>query len=207
MKTEIVKIKGDWQDVVDACRATVAKPPLGHEPSGEFKNAILISEHSPIREIIVKWSWAKIKSWVATHWSRHKWECYIQTQRTDRTGINRDELPQSAEVMFNGSANIQHLIDTYRKRLCKGQVAQETREYAEDFKATLKRVEAEISDVLVPNCIYRCGCPELNPCDHWAKFYAWAKALHNVDVRTLPIKERYAYYNEYFYSEVYDGDE
>ena len=207
MKTEIDKILGSWEDVVNACRATVAKPPLGHEPSGAFKNAILISEHSPIREIIVKWSWPKIKSWVATHWSRHKWECYIQTQRTDRTGVNRDDLPQSAEVSFCGSANVQHLIDTFRKRLCAGQVSPETREYAMDFKATLAYEEPEISNVLVPNCVYRGGCPELNPCDHWAKFYAWVKALHDVDVRTLPIKKRYAYYHEYFYSEVYNGDE
>ena len=46
MKTEIMKVKGDWQEVVDDCRATVAKPPLGHEPSGEWKTAILIASRS-----------------------------------------------------------------------------------------------------------------------------------------------------------------
>ena len=53
MKTEILKIKGDWQEVVDDCRATVKKSPLGKEPSYAFKKAILISEHSPIRDISV----------------------------------------------------------------------------------------------------------------------------------------------------------
>ena len=29
MDTEIKKIKGSWEEVVDDCRATVGKPPLG----------------------------------------------------------------------------------------------------------------------------------------------------------------------------------
>ena len=37
-KTEILKIKGDWQEVVDDCRATVKKSPLGKEPSEAFKS-------------------------------------------------------------------------------------------------------------------------------------------------------------------------
>ena len=51
MKTEILKIKGDWQEVVDDCRTTVGKDSLGKEPSKKFKREILISEHSPIRSI------------------------------------------------------------------------------------------------------------------------------------------------------------
>lgn len=86
MNTEIKKIKGSWEEVVDDCRATVGKPPLGHEPSEDFKRRILIAEHGPIRTISVKWMWNGIKSWIATHWSRHKWECCISTQRSDRTG-------------------------------------------------------------------------------------------------------------------------
>ena len=33
MKTEILKIKGDWIEVASDCRSTVGKPPLDHEPS------------------------------------------------------------------------------------------------------------------------------------------------------------------------------
>ena len=117
-KTEILGIKGTWQDIVNDCRSTVSKPPLGKDPSKKFKRNILITEHSPIRSISIRWIWKDIKSWVATHWVRHKWECFVSTQRTDRTGINRDELPQSALVDFKGEANIQNLIDTWRKRLC-----------------------------------------------------------------------------------------
>ena len=117
MKTEILKIKGDGMEVASDCRSTVGKPPLDHEPSVDFKKKILIAEHSPIRDISVKWTWHGIKSWVATHWSRHKFEKYIKSQRSDRTGIPRDKLPQDAPVDFTGEANVQSLIDTMRKRL------------------------------------------------------------------------------------------
>ena len=30
-RTEILKIKGDWEEVVNDCRATVKKPPLGRK--------------------------------------------------------------------------------------------------------------------------------------------------------------------------------
>lgn len=65
--TDIQKIKGDWEEVCSDCRSTVGKPPLGKEPSDKFKRSILIAEHSPIRDIHVKWKWENIPSWVATH--------------------------------------------------------------------------------------------------------------------------------------------
>lgn len=194
MKTKILKIKGDWEEVVNDCRSTVGKPPLGKEPSTAFKKSILISEHSTIRGILIKWIWEIIPSWVATHWSRHKWECYIKTQRSDRTGVSRDKLPQDAPVSFTGEANTQHLIDSFRKRLCK-MASRETGQYAEDFKKTLKPVESEISDVLVPNCIYRCGCPEPNGC-------GWYDAICERDpkLRSTNIQERYDAYNRMFHN-------
>lgn len=148
MNTEIKKIKGSWEEVVDDCRATVGKPPLGHEPSEEFKRRILIAEHGPIRTISVKWVWNGIKSWIATHWSRHKWECCIST---------------------------------------------ETRGYAEDFKAKLHEIQPEIADVLVPNCVYRCGCPELHPCG----MYEWWLKFHP-EIASTDIQTRYDKYNELF---------
>jgi hypothetical protein len=194
MKTEIIKIKGDWQEVVDDCRATVGKESLGKEPSSEFKRSILISEHSPIRGISIKWRWNNIKSWVATHWSRHKWECFIKTQRADRTGVDRDKLPQDAPVTFTGEANTQHLIDTMRKRLCF-MASKETREHAEDLKRELCFQEVEVSDVLVPNCVYRCGCPEMGGGCGW---YSAMVAKHH-KLASTNIQERYDAYNEVFY--------
>ena len=201
MKTEIIKIKGDWQEVVDDCRATVAKPTLGREPGEEWKTNILIAEHEPIRDIWVKWKWRGIKYWIAMHWKTHIWPSRVNTQRSDRTGVERDKKTQDAPVDFTGDANAQHLIDTMRKRLC-GCASKETREYAEDFKAALREVQPELSDVLVPNCVYRCGCPEMRSCGTWQEILDFcAPDGYVLMVNIMPIKLRYAIYNEWFYYE------
>lgn len=193
MKTKILKVIGSWQDVVDDCRSTVGKESLGHEPSSDFKRKILIAEHSPIRNISIRWKWEDIPSWVATHWSQHMWECFIKTQRSDRTGVDRNKIPQDAPVTFTGIANPQHLIDTWRKRLCY-QASPETREYAEDFKIALHDVEPEISDALCPNCVYRLGCPEMEHCGQFSKMLRY-----DINILSIDIQERQNRYNRYFW--------
>lgn len=199
--TEILKRKGDWEEVVNDCRATVGKDELGKEPSEKFKRAILIAEHSPIRDLIFKWRWRDMPHWITVHWVRHRWEKFVRTQRSDRTGIPRKKLPQDEPQSFVGEANTQHLIDTWRKRLCR-QASPETRAYAEDFKEALHEIEPEVSDVLVPHCVYRCGCPERTPgaslCSFWHDFVEWCD-LKGYDVCRTPIQKRYDYYNEWFY--------
>lgn len=192
-KTEILKIKGDWEEVVNDCRATVKKPPLGKEPSAEFKRRILMAEHSPIRDITVKFRWKNIPYWVAMHWKTHHWESRVNSQRNDRQKeYDRTKAPQDASVDFIGDANVQNLIDTWRKRLCR-QASPETRAYAEDFKEALREQEPEAASVLVPNCVYRGFCPEMNPCGWWNVF---AASLTRDEL--LDGQQRYAKYNEWF---------
>lgn len=192
MKTEIIKVKGDWQEIVDDCRATVGKESLGREPSKQFKQSILIAEHSPIRDIIFKWRWRDMAHWVTVHWVRHKWEKFVRTQRTDRTGIDRNKLAQDEPQTFVGEANTQHLIDTMRKRLCYT-ASKETREYAEDLKFAIHEIQPEIADVLVPNCIYRCGCPEKDGCGWYDRM-----VIKYPSLRAIDIQKRYDTYNKIF---------
>jgi len=194
MKTEIYKIEANWIRIKNACRNTVNKNHTDTIPNSEFKTKLLISEHSPIRLINVDWSWKNIKSFVATHFSRHKWECFISTQRSDRTGVDRDKEPQGALVTFEGVANAQNLIDTMRKRLCY-QASKETRELAEDLKVSISKTEVELADVLVPNCIYRASCPEFENCGFWNKFIEKYNILD-----MLNIDSRYKLYNGDFYT-------
>ena len=195
MKTKILKIKGDWPEVVNDCRATVSKPPLGKEPSREFKRSILISEHDPIRDIIIKFTWT-LPYWVAMHWKTHIWRSRTNSQRNDRQDhYDRNKAPQDSLVEFIGDPNVQHLIDTWRKRLCF-MASPETREHAEDFKVVAHGPEPEIAEVLVPNCIYRAGCPELNGgCGWYAKMVEKYPMLASTN-----IQERYDAYNEIFYA-------
>lgn len=194
MKTEILKIKGDWEEVVNDCRATVKKPELGKEPTSKFKREILISEHDPIRDIEVKFRWKDIPYWVAMHFKTHIWRSRTNSQRNDRqTDYNREKAPQDAPVDFIGDANTQHLIDSSRKRLCR-QASPTTREYWENLKVTLYSPEPEVSDVMVPNCVYRCGCPEPNNCKWFGRMVEKHPLLASTDIQT-----RYDEYNRIFW--------
>ena len=201
LKTKILKIKGDWQEVVDDCRATVAKPPLGKEPSDEFKRAMVIAEHDPIRDIEIRFSWSNIPYWVAMHWKTHIWRCRTNTQRNDRQKkYDRAKAPQDAPVDLIGNMNTQHCIDTGRKRLCY-MAAPETRAYMVDFKIALRPIEPQISDAMVPNCIYRCGCPEQSGCGWYQRMI-----VEHPELASTNIQERYDAYNKIFYGGVCSGN-
>lgn len=190
MKTTVNEVTGTWKNVKNKCRTTVNKAYSEVEATDTFKKNLLISEHSPIRLINVDWSWKGIPYWVSTEWSRHKFEKFISTQRTDRTGVDRSKSPQDTPVNFDGYANAQNLIDAWRKRLC-GCATAEARKLALDFKKELHKVEPQLAEVLVPNCIYRCGCPEFQDCGYWKYFL---KATLGINL--LDIKERYDAYNK-----------
>jgi len=193
MKTIINNVDGSWKNVKNKCRTTINKEYSEVDASPSFIYKLLISEHSPIRLISVDWSWKKIPYWVSTEWSRHKFEKFISTQRTDRTGIERAILPQGVDVNFDGYANAQNLIDAWRKRLCF-QATPEARGLAMDFKLKLQDVEVELANVLVPNCVYRGGCPEFVPCDFYGKFVNYCYE-HSVNMNN--IQSRYDAYNEF----------
>ena len=198
MKTDIISSNINWTDVKNACRTTMNKDATDNKPNEKFKLDILISEHSPIRLLTVRWMW-RIKSWVATHFARHwlGWDKFISTQRTDRVGINRDELPQGTEVTYDGNANTQALINVSKVRLCY-KASKETREAMEELKYKIhEEVDENIANVMQRSCVYRCGCPEFEECGYWTKF----KEKHS-DIDFTNIRERYDAENKDFYERV-----
>ena len=106
----------DWKRVKNHCRTTDNKDFTENEATETFKKKLLISEHSPIRLLEFDWSWKSIYYWLSTEWSRHKFEKFISSQRDDRLidETPRGEKPQNALVNFDGYANMQNLIDTWR---------------------------------------------------------------------------------------------
>lgn len=198
--TKIQKVEIDWTEIKNECRHTTNKEDTNIPPTKEFIKKILISEHSPIRLGKIKWSWNGIKSWISVHFSRHwlGWDKWISTQRTDRTGVDRDSARQDTLVNMDVEANPQSLINVSRYRLC-GQASDETREYMENLKIEIKNIgQEEVSNVMVPNCIYRAGCPEFECCGYIGKFINWAKE-NDKEINWLNIQSRYDLYNEYFY--------
>lgn len=197
MNTKFNWINCDWTRVKNHCRTTVNKKFTDKEPSEDFKRKLLISEHSPIRLIEFDWTWEGMPSWVSVHWVRHKWEKFVSTQRDDRKehDIPRGKMPQDTPVTLDGYANMQNLIDTFRKRLCY-QASPETRAYAEDFKVALHEEFPELADALQMNCLYRCGCPEIESCGF---FKNWIRDSKITNEELLEIQTRYEKFNKWFY--------
>lgn len=200
MKTIFNWFGDDWTRVKNHCRTTDNKGFTEKSASDTFKKKLLISEHSPIRLLEFDWTWKGIFYWLSTEWSRHKFEKFISTQRDDRLidDIPRGKKPQDALVNFDGYANMQNLIDAWRKRMCR-MATPEARELAEDFKIALHETHPIESDVLVPNCIYRMGCPEFSTCGYIQGFVNWVNKTHPGEDWMTDIQKRYDLYNEYFY--------
>ena len=192
------EIIDNWKRIKNHCRTTVGKAFTENEPTENFKKKLLLSEHSPIRLIEFDWTWKTIKSWVATEWSRHKFEKFITSQRNDRQDkYDRNEARQDAPVNFDGYANMQNLIDAWRKRLCY-QATKEARDLAVDFKIKLAETHPIEASVLVPNCIYRCGCPEFTPCHFFKNFEEICK---KEGINISNISARYDLYNKIYNKE------
>ena len=163
---DIFKHEDNWMDVKDSTMNTVGKT-TGAYPSSEWKRKLLLSEHSPIRRIKFYWRWKGIKYFVSMHFTRHKIgvEHWISTQRSDRTGINRDSLPQDTEVNHCVEANAQALINISRKRLCYC-ASPETREVWQEVKDKVAEVEPELASCMVKDCVYRGFCGEMFSCGY-----------------------------------------
>ncbi len=179
MKVPWCQCQGTWRAVADAARTTIGKEAGHGEPSPAWKKRILLAEHSPIRKLKIGWKWESLKYWVSVHFVRHKIgiEHWVQTQRTDRTGTNRDNKPQDAEVLHECEANVQALINISRKRLCR-QAAKETREAWHSVLVEVAKIEPGVVAVCVPECIYRGFCPEFHSCGY-AKSSEYLSQLKN----------------------------
>ena len=89
--------------------------------------------------------------------------------------------------------NRQLLIDMARGQLCYAKTAGKG-DYAERLKIALHLVEPDLSDELVPECVFRCGCPYKDGCGWFDKI-----AANHPNITSTCISTRYAAYNEVFY--------
>ena len=168
MNVKLKSITGTWRDVADSARTTINKEEGIKEPSSDWKRKILLAEHSPIRKLHISWKWYDLLSWVSVHFVRHKIgiEHFVRTQRTDRTGIDRNDILQGALVEHECEADAQALINISRKRLCF-QASKETREAWLSVLESIKDKEPELYRCCVPECVYRGFCPEMKSCKYY----------------------------------------
>lgn len=167
MKVNLLDIKGTWRSIADSARTTIGLEAGDKEISSQWKRRMLLCEHSPTRKLLISWKWYDLKYWVSTHFVRHKYgiEHWVRTQRTDRTGVDRNEIEQGATVEHEVEANAQAIINISRKRMCN-QASLETRQAWRHVIASISVDEPELASVCVPDCVYRGWCYEYKSCDY-----------------------------------------
>lgn len=169
--------RDEWPAVKEAARVTVGMEGPGGYPTDKWKKGMLLAEHSPIRLIRFRYAFPAIKSWIAGHFVRHKVgvEHWVRTQRDDRTGNDRSKMPQDAPVSYKFEADAQALINMSRKRLCR-KAHPETTEAWKQVKSAVERHDPVLASVMVPECVYRGFCPEMQSCGY-AETEAYRKAV------------------------------
>ena len=165
-KVELLKYPtdDDWMLAKKCTLVTVGKD-SDKAPTIEWKNKLLAAGHSPIRTLEFCFRLTDIPYWVATHLVRHVHAIpFVKTQRTDRTGVDRNELPQNAPVSMCWFMNAEELITIAHKRLC-AQASLETRIVVRKICDLVLEKCPEFDGLLVPLCEYRNGkCTEMFPC-------------------------------------------
>ena len=164
---KFLKVMGSWRDVADAARTTIRQEEGTGEPGSRWKKRILLAEHSPVRKLFFSWKWLDLPYWVSVHFVRHKYgiEHFVSTQRTDRTGEDRTGARQDSPVMHECMANAQEVMFVSRRRLCM-QASPETRAAWQLVVDEIARVEPEVAECCVPECVYRGFCPEFRSCGY-----------------------------------------
>lgn len=167
MNVEMIKYpdEQDWMICKMCALETIGKE-AKTQPDAEWKHKMLEARHSPIRELRYYFKLTNIPYFVAMHLVRHHVGCqpYVKTQRTDRTGTNRNELPQNAPVNMIWRLNGESLQTIANKRLCM-QASPETREVVQEMCRAVIEKCPEFEGLLVPMCEYQGGvCHEIWPC-------------------------------------------
>lgn len=178
---------------------------LGKKPGTKLPHApdLMLAEHSTLEftDITIE---DEVRGDVIHQITRHTKghpRFAVQSSRPDWTGKERP--PASATRLFKMKANPIALIAMARQRLCR-KAMKETREWVERLKANLWEEGdrlAQLSDddssdyltavswALVPECVYRAGCP------YGEKSCGFYKRIH----ASANIEGRYGQYNLYFW--------
>ena len=183
----------NWKKIKSACMTTISKEAGDKEPTSAWKRKLLLCEHSPIRRGEISWKWEAIPYAISTHFARHHEGCekFIGTERTDRTGVLREERSQMNPVPMEMDANIQALINISAKRLCTS-ADPTTRKYWWAVLEVIKDYDEDIYWACVPQCIRCGGCPEYTNCG----FYEGLMKDEPIETQMV-LAKRYDKYNEW----------
>jgi hypothetical protein len=194
MKVNVKKVDFNWLDIKNLCRTTIALKDSQKEPTEKWIRDLLISQHSPIRDGEVLFEIEDIPYCISTHLARHHEGCekFIQTSRSDRTGVDRSERKQTDPVNMKMKCNIEALINISAKRLCL-QADKDTIKAWKMVLEAIKEYDKNVYWACVPQCIRHGGCTEMfGDCKFFENF---AKDLTKEQL--IDLRQRYDAYNEF----------
>lgn len=128
-------------------------------------DTLYCSEHSPLRTQLFWVEMHGIPTFVSVHLVRHTQGVthFVESNRDDRGGA--DEVGRLTPVNHAMLCNAQALINMARKRLCT-KAHDKTQEVFNQIKNAVEIVDRDLSNYMVPECVYRNGfCPEIKSCD------------------------------------------
>lgn len=159
-----VKQVTPWSRAYEAALMTEGKR-TSKEPMDEWKDKILMAEHSPIRMVEYDIYFENIPSFVAMHLVRHHIGCekFVVTNREDRRNVNPEEVNRLTPVDMIMTCNAQALINISRKRLCN-KASKETRDVWQAVKNAIAEIDPIMARRMCRECVYRGFCPEMKPC-------------------------------------------
>lgn len=192
-EVQITDFDVNWKKIKSACMTTISKEAGDNEPSSAWKRKLLMCEHSPLRRGTISWKWPQIPYAISTHFARHHIGCekFVGTERTDRTGVDRETRSQMNYVPMEMDANIQALINISRKRLCTC-ADPTTRKYWQAVIDAIEELDPDIAWACVPECVRDGGCPEYKTCGFYDAFSKTLTPEEQIDMHA-----RYDKYNEY----------
>ena len=168
MKVEITRLTS-WNEVLNAARFTQRKEALDKEPSEKFKKNIIKAEHSPLRALMFNIDMYDVPYYTAMHFRTHKL-VHLPVISTSRPDVNGNMKPRSEQkkdepVNVRLMLDAQEIIAISKVRLCN-RAELETRITWIQVISSLYKIEPELANACVPNCVYRGFCPEIETCGY-----------------------------------------
>lgn len=166
----IVKVvqRGSFRDVFDRARRTVNLEPSNRVVTSRAKRRLMLSEHSPIRDLTLCITLWNVPNFAVTHLLRHTVGVtpYIATNRDDRVKVKRRRRDKSQCELVSADfvLNIQSLINMARRRCCfKSDEA--TVALFNEILLHVYECDESYKGLFVKECVYRGFCPEMEQCE------------------------------------------
>ena len=164
MKITIKKLT-DWDLVLEMAMYTQGKYPKNQFPSSNWKRKTVKAQHSILRCLQFVIYIEDVPNYTHNHFVRHVHsQPFIASMRPDITGLaSNDEITRNTPNNGCYMMSAQEFLNISYQRLCY-KASKETREIWEAVVEEMRKIEPELVEFAVPNCVRLNMCPEYKSC-------------------------------------------